>query len=132
MFKKLKNKFINFMYGRNGADELSRFILYVSFVILIPSGFIKNNTIRFVFTMLFWCAVIYSYFRVFSKNINKRRLENKRYTDKVAYLKQRFTQRKQYKFFNCPKCKTHLRVPKGAGKITITCNKCGHQFDRKA
>lgn len=131
MFKKIKGWLYKFMYGRNGADDLSRALLLLSIIVLLPSSFIKNN-IRIVFLVLFWIIVIYSYYRMFSKKLYDRKKENDWYVGKINYIKLRFSQRKNYRFFDCPKCKTHLRVPKGVGKITITCNKCGYQFDKKA
>ena len=50
----------------------------------------------------------------------------------ISNIITRIKQAKQYRFFDCPNCKAHLRVPRGSGNITITCNKCGTKFDRKA
>ena len=119
------------MYGRYGSDELSRFLLIASFVVLLPTVFIRKN-IRLIFLALFWLIVIYTYYRMFSKNIYARSNENSKFLSKLNYYKTRFTQRKEYRFYNCPKCKTHLRVPRGVGKVTITCKKCGYEFDKKA
>ncbi len=33
-----------------------------------------------------------------------------------------------YNFFTCPRCRAALRVPKGKGRIKITCPKCGEKF----
>lgn len=131
MLNKIRNALYRFMYGRNGADQLSQFILILGMIIIIPAYFIRSN-IRFIFMIIFWILIIYSYFRIFSKKVYKRQAENQKFVGKLNYVKQRFSQRKQYRFYNCPKCKTHLRVPRGAGKITITCKKCGYQFDKKA
>lgn len=132
MLNKLKYKLARFMYGRNGVDQLSNFMLYGSFIVLLPTLFIKNDKVRMIFLILFWVIVIINYYRIFSKNIYKRQKENNYFVSKLNYLKTRFTQRKTYRFYDCPKCHTHLRVPKGAGLITITCKKCGYQFDKKA
>lgn len=131
MLNKIKTKLYNFMYGRYGVDQLGQTLMWLSFIVLLPSIFITSN-VRYIFNLLFWLIIFYEYFRMFSKNIYKRQAENNWYVNKVNYLKMRFKQRKTYRFYNCPKCKTHLRVPRGAGNITITCKKCGHQFDRKA
>ena len=138
----MKNKFKNilskisgalykFMYGRNGVDALSNFLIRISFIFLIPTLFTKGY-LRLAFLVLFWVTVILSYFRIFSKNIYKRQQENNWFINKTNYYKMRISQRKQYKFFDCPKCHTHSRVLKGAGNITSTCKKCGYQFDKKA
>jgi hypothetical protein len=131
MLNKIKTKLSNFMRGRYGVDQLGQALMWLSFIVLLPSIFITSN-VRYIFNLLFWLIIFYEYFRMFSKNIYKRQAENNWYVNKVNYLKTRFKQRKTYRFYNCPKCKTHLRVPRGAGNITITCKKCGHQFDRKA
>jgi hypothetical protein len=131
MLNKIKTKLSNFMYGRYGVDQLGQTLMWLSFIVLLPSIFITSN-VRYIFNLLFWLIIFYEYFRMFSRNIYKRQAENNWYVNKVNYLKTRFKQRKTYRFYNCPKCKTHLRVPRGAGNITITCKKCGHQFDRKA
>ena len=131
MLNKIKTKLYNFMYGRYGVDQLGQTLMWLSFIVLLPSIFITSN-VRYIFNLLFWLIIFYEYFRMFSRNIYKRQAENNWYVNKINYLKTRFKQRKTYRFYNCPKCKTHLRVPRGAGNITITCSKCGHQFDRKA
>lgn len=131
MMNKIRNYLYKFMYGRNGTDQLSSFLLLLSFIFLIPTIFIRSD-VRLVFVILFWITIIYCYFRIFSKNISKRQQENNWFISKTNYIKTRISQRKTYKFFDCPKCKCHLRVPRGAGEITITCKKCGYQFDRKA
>lgn len=128
---KIRGAIYKFMYGRNGVDDLSNFLILISFVALLPSLFIKSN-VAYIFTGAFWIIVIYSYFRIFSKNIYKRQRENNWFISKKNYFKTRVSQRKQYRFYDCPKCKTHLRVPRGVGEITITCKKCGYQFDKKA
>ena len=33
-----------------------------------------------------------------------------------------------YSVVNCPKCNSRLRVPKGKGKIKVTCTKCKTDF----
>ena len=47
---------------------------------------------------------------------------------RLRAAKERWVQRKDYKFFSCPSCHTNLRVPRGKGKIKIVCRKCGTSF----
>ena len=131
MLNKLRNSLYKFMYGRNGTDSLNR-ALFIPIVLLLVVGMFIQGNARTIISLLAWVLIIYMYFRTFSKNLVKRRKENDWYERKVRYLKTRITQAKQYRFYTCPNCKTHLRVPRGAGKITITCKKCGTKFDRKA
>ncbi len=81
----------------------------------------------------------YIYFRMLSRNVYKRQEENSRYLrakykvqSKLRLVKERWKQRRDYKFFVCPACHTTLRVPKGRGKIRIVCRKCGNSFTGKS
>lgn len=83
--------------------------------------------------------MVYQYFRVFSKNRQKRIQENYAYyalrnriTGRFSGVKNRFAQRKIYKFYKCPQCKQQLRVPRGRGKIAISCPKCHTEFIKKS
>lgn len=124
-----------FLYGRNGNDAFNKFLFGACLVFLILYLFLKA---RFLFYISF-ALLIYSYFRMFSKNLAKRQSENAKYyqlrTKLFVYLKnikERWVQRKDYKFFTCPSCKATLRVPKGRGKIKIVCRKCGNSFIGKS
>ena len=131
MLNKFKSWLYKFMYGRNGYDSLSRALIVPIFVVLIITMF-TIGALRIILCVIGWLLIIYLYFRVFSKNIYKRQAENRWFESKVRYFKTRTSQSKQYRFYTCPKCKAHLRVPRGVGKITVTCAKCGYKFDRKA
>ena len=92
--------------------------------------------------ILYWLGLallIYSYFRILSRNVSKRYEENQRYLNakyravvKKNNLKKRWAQRSTYRFFKCPQCKQTVRVPKGRGKICITCPKCKTEFIKKS
>ncbi len=134
---RFRDRIARFMYGRRGTDELSRFLLIVTIVLIVLSWVTGE-----VIGSLCWAAAIlalgYCYFRILSRNIYKREKENGWYLRKkraVAQwfrsLKDRWQQRKEYKFFRCPSCKTLLRVPRGKGKLILTCCKCGNRFERK-
>lgn len=45
-------------------------------------------------------------------------------------MRERLKQRKTHRFFKCPECGVTVRVPKGKGKIKITCPKCKNAFVR--
>ena len=38
---------------------------------------------------------------------------------------------REHRYFDCPKCRQPVRVPRGKGKIMITCPKCKERFQRK-
>ena len=84
-----------------------------------------------------WALLFYSLFRIFSRNIQARYRENEKYlqikgkaTNFFAVKKSHFAQRKNYRFYRCPKCGQQVRVPKGKGHIRITCPKCRAEFDK--
>ena len=124
----MKYKIAAFFSGRNGFDELSKAIAWAALIVLLISCFIPVQWLNLLLSTLAFAALIYSYGRVFSKKLDKRQAENNAYLAHKNRLKQRWTQRKTHRFYRCPKCKTTLRVPKGKGKISITCRSCGEKF----
>ncbi len=127
-----------FMTGRYGVDEFSRFLNMVAMISLILS-MLLDNLISGVLWLLAIFTLVWSYIRLFSRNIYKRRAENNAYltlryklTCKFSGWKQRQSQKRYYRFYKCPKCGITTRVPKGKGKIRITCPKCGEVFERKS
>ena len=134
---RLKDKLAQFMYGRRGMDEFSWFLL-AAVLVLIVLSWITTGLLRSVIGILELAGLVYCYIRVFSRNIYKRQKENDWYLKKrsavLAWfrsLKDRWTQRKDYRFFRCPSCRSLLRVPKNKGKLLLTCRKCGNRFERK-
>lgn len=132
---RLKEKFYRFMYGRNGVDQYSRFLIYLALILVILDIFFGGTGIFYGLGIV---VMIYAYFRVFSKKLEKRRAENAKFLhakNKIVYSfrsrRDRMKQRKDYVFFRCPSCKAMLRVPRGKGKIRVTCRKCGNAFERK-
>lgn len=130
----MRDKFQRFMWGRYGNDNLNQFLMVAAMVLLILSLFFSGP-----FYLLSIIALVYVYYRMFSKNISKRSAENQWYLQKSMKIrsffqkkKREFSQRKQYHIYKCPNCKQKIRVPRGRGKIAITCRKCGNEFIRKS
>lgn len=135
---RFRDRIARFMYGRYGNDQLSRFLLIAAIVCFVLSVFL-GGAAHTVFWLLAVAVLVWCYVRMFSKNFEKRRAENNWYLKREAAvkrwfrsLKDRWTQRKEYRFFRCPSCKALLRVPKGKGRIQLRCRQCGHQFERKS
>ncbi len=131
----MKEKFRQFMIGRYGSDSLNQF-LSICFIALWVLGLLTDLSI---FYTLGFALIIYTYYRMLSRNISKRTSENYHfYTLKTNFLnkfagkKREFQSRKQYHFYRCPQCAQKLRVPRGRGKIQISCPKCGKQFIKKS
>jgi len=134
----MRNWLQKVMAGRYGVDEFNRCLNTTALISLVLSILFKG-----FWGMLFWLlailSLIYSYFRMFSRKTYRRRAENNAYltlrynmTRKFSGFKQRMQQKKYYRFYKCPKCGITTRVPKGKGKIRITCPKCGEIFVRKS
>lgn len=126
------------MAGRYGNDQLNRFVSILSLVMMIGAIVLNGTRIGRLLWAIAIVLLAVVYFRMFSRNLYKRSDENSRYmhfkyklTSKVKMIRERWVQRKDYKFFTCPSCKTNLRVPKGKGKINIVCRKCGNSFQGK-
>lgn len=130
-----KYKLYQFMSGRYGSDNLSLFLLISSLVLLVLNMFVFQNMIL---STLVWVVLIFNVYRTYSKNIYKRRKENDKYLQITSPIRKRISvlkkqsKDKQHKYFICPNCKQLVRVPRGKGKITITCPSCKHAFDKKS
>ena len=129
----MRERLARFMAGRNGNDQLNIFLLVVDVVLIVLSTIWKSAS--GVLYPLVLALLVYIYFRMFSRNVYKRREENGKYmrlkykADAALHLrKERWVQRKDYKFFTCPSCRTSLRVPRHRGKVKIVCRKCGTSF----
>ena len=104
----MRSWFQRFMSGRYGFDQLGGFLCIVSFILVIIGAWVSP--------VLYWLGLIlliYSYFRVLSRNRSKRYAENLKYLTLQNKVQQ-------------------VRVPKGRGKISITCPKCHNQFIKKS
>ena len=126
----------NFFQGRNGMDAIAKFTWILTFAFILLS-FIPG-VVGYVFYVLTTVSMVYTLFRVLSRNVYKRREEERRFLDKTQRVRRyfadsrvRFAQRKGYKFFRGPTCHSYLRVPRGKGKLQITCRKCGNRFSGK-
>lgn len=135
MMYRLNTKMQQFMVGRYGADELGRFISVSTLVCLLVSLFTKWGILYWIGLFL----IFYTYFRMFSQNVSKRYQENQKFLTlrykavaKWSIMKKHFLERKIYRFYKCPQCKQKVRVPKGRGKICITCPKCRTEFVKKS
>ena len=116
-----------FMMGRYGVDQLSMALLVVSIFISILSSFVRV----WVIEILNIVVLVIIFYRMFSKNIAKRYQENNKFLSIWNPIKngvhnkiERIKGLKNYRYFKCSNCKQTLRVPKGKGKISITCPKC--------
>ncbi|MBZ2174231.1 hypothetical protein K8M07_03110 [Schnuerera sp. xch1] len=125
------NRFQKFMVGRYGVDQFYN-ALVISSIILTLISIITGWNILSTIGLLF---LFFAMFRVFSKNVNKRYQENMKFLQWWNPIKikgrnfiNRIKGRKTHRYLKCPQCRQQLRVPKGKGKIVITCPKCHTKF----
>ena len=137
MLQKLLAKYMHFMqgrYGMYGQDDLSSFLLILALILDIVGVFTHHILIVWIsMALLVWLM-----FRLYSKNIVKRSQENVRFREATAGIRHiwrafgKNRKDKDHKYFVCPTCGQLVRVPRGRGKIEITCPKCGKTFTRKS
>lgn len=136
---RFRQRIAQFMYGRRGTDEFSRFLLILALVLIVLSWLLAGvPAAASILRVAVLALLAYCYVRILSRNIYKRQKENAWYLQKqqavgrwLRSVRDRWQQRKDYKFFRCPSCHSLLRVPKGKGKLLLTCRKCGNRFERK-
>lgn len=135
----MKEKFQRFMVGRYGADELAKAMSVWMMVCLVLSMFARMLPVLSIFYWIGLGLMIYSLYRMFSRNVSKRYEENQKFLNyryqaavKKDAAKKRWAQRSIYRFYKCPSCKQKVRVPKGRGKICITCPKCKTEFVKRS
>lgn len=130
-----------FMMGRYGVDQMNIGVLIFSMV----CTFTASLTRWLLLSILGTALLAYGVFRMFSRNVSARSKENQKFLvfwnkvkgiwykikDWFSGKKRRFADRKTHCCFSCPKCKRKLRVPKGKGKIEISCPICGTKFIKK-
>lgn len=128
------------MYGRNGVDQMWRILFWVYLAVCILRAIIvsvtKSAILAGILDLLTTALAVYLLFRIFSKNLPKRREENQKFLNwfwkaksNAAGAKARRAD-KDHKYFTC-KCGAVCWVPVGKGKIVITCPKCGQKINAK-
>ena len=126
LFSRIGASFRNFMSGRYGTDKLNMVILGSGVLVSLIASFIRLPLVMLLLTVLSYGLLIWALFRSFSRNTYKRYEENRRFGLIFDRLKDR-----QHRYYKCPKCRQSVRVPRGKGKISITCPRCREKFIRK-
>ena len=134
----MKDYFERIFFGRHGMDQLSKALFWIGIVFAALSFLCRG--LAFLPNFLFLWGIfllIFAFARAFSRNTRMREVENSLFLvflnkqkQKRLDAKERRSQRRHYRFYKCPGCKTWLRVPRGKGKIHIKC-KCGYILYRK-
>lgn len=132
--KQLAQKLQQFMVGRYGNDEFTLFLSIAGLILGLLANFKYLGFLYYIGAIL----IFFGLFRTLSKNYNARRKELNWYLlwsakpkAEIKLLINRIQERETHKYFKCKKCKAVLRVPKGRGKIEITCPKCSAKVIKK-
>lgn len=138
-----KERVAEFMYGRNGIDDLYHFLFWIIIILTLINLYFKSWVVSSIEALL----LAYVVFRVLSRNVYRRQKENQIYlkllgkvraiyrkaakiiSAKIDILKNKWRDRKTHVYRKCPQCKNTLRLPKLKGKHTAACPCCGTRFD---
>jgi len=118
--------FQRFMTGRYGTDKLNSVILISGFIACLVGVFV-GGALSGIFTAVSYGLMFWALFRTFSRNTYKRYQENRKFLMFLDRIKDR-----EHRYFSCPKCKQTVRVPRGKGKVAITCPRCRERFIKKS
>lgn len=129
---KFRNALYRFMYGRNGVDALSWALVVLEVVLSLLSSFIHvrgvSQALYFVSTALMFVVLL----RIFSRDLARRQAENAKFltwwTPKANAIRGARARRadKAHKYVRCS-CGAYCRVPRGVGRVELTCPKCGRK-----
>ena len=129
-FRNLGAKFTaglrSFMAGRYGTDKLNTTILGAGLVVCLITMFVTVWPVNLALTAVSYGLMFWAIFRCLSRNTYKRYQENRKYLQFLERIKDR-----EHRYFDCPRCRQPVRVPRGKGKIAITCPKCREKFIKK-
>lgn len=135
MFNNIRYKLAKYMEGRYGVDSLSRFLSWLLLIIVIVSIFLPNP----VATPLSLVLLIVIYFRIFSRNIQKRYRENEWFLNLKSRIASFFrrdsasrAQAREFHIYKCPRCGQKIRIPRGKGRIIVRCPRCGNEFKKRS
>ena len=116
-----------FMEGRYGTDKLNMAILCAACaIVLIYTFFVPEGPVRLALWAVSYALMVWAICRTLSRNTYKRYEENRKVLRFLEQLKDR-----DHRYFDCPRCRQRVRVPRGKGKISISCPKCHEKFVKK-
>lgn len=121
--------------GRYGVDELGRVTLVASVACLLLG---LSPALR-ALTWVAFLLLAAGYWRMLSRNTAGRYRENVAflgYTMRVRQwwsgLGRSLAGRKDNHYYRCPSCRRQALVPRGAGRVKITCRDCKTEFYKNA
>ena len=133
-FDRFMRWYARFMTGRTGPDALGGFLVYTALFIMIIELITKVSILSLIVDVL----LLVEMFRYFSKNYAKRSAENAKFLELIKPVKHRIRfigmalKDRENRYYLCPSCSQIVRIPKGHGKVLVTCPKCHHEFTKKS
>ena len=137
---RFRYKLYEFMQGRRGMDQLNHFLIRAALILLVAAFVFRRISILYILTYYGGLLILfYGYFRMLSRNIYKREMENNKY---LAWRYKRSQNKggqqqycaadfERYVYFQCPSCGQKMRAPRKKGKIRVQCHSCGNSFEKK-
>lgn len=131
----MRDRMIQFMRGRYGYDELGRVTMWSSLILFVIYALTGVRLLALIAIIL----LALTDFRLLSRNIARRSEENRVFLKNTAFItrrsarfRQNVKNRRHYHIYRCPNCKQKIRIPKGKGRIEITCPRCHIEFIKKS
>lgn len=133
--------------GRYGNDQLNQALGLVAICVSLPTMFLRGGVVRLILTGISTVCIVIILFRMLSRNVQARQAENAKFFAFMGKLGRKpgaknagsqtktritFAERRKYKYFICSQCAQKLRVPRGKGKLRVTCTRCGNKFEIKS
>lgn len=140
--------------GRYGMDKLNRALSIAAICFAVPTIFIPpEHAARAVLNGISLLLVALAVLRMFSRNFDARRRELLKYEELARRVKailngtiyakpvngkqkksrrSTFEEYRRYKHLTCRQCGQKLRVPRGKGRLRVTCTRCGNKFEAKS
>ena len=130
-----QRKVAEWLRGRQGPDDLAVFYVNLAIVVLLVNVFARTGWLGWVALLL----VGYSMFRIQSRNLGSRARENEAFLKALGPVRPwvqnpraAWGELRAYKHVRCSSCRQKVRVPRGKGRLRVTCPKCGTKFEVKS
>ncbi len=122
--QKLRYKYSQFMMGRYGSDKLNMALLIAGVAFSLLAAILP--WVKVVLLVISYLLMFWAIYRMLSRNTYKRYQENRKFLQLFERIRDR-----EHRYYDCPRCHQQVRVPRGKGKISITCPKCKEKFIKK-
>ena len=127
-----QRRLMEWLRGRQGPDDLAVFSVNLAIVIVLVNVFARTGWLGWVGLAL----VAYAMFRIQSRNLGARARENEAFLRAlgparpwVQNPRAAWAELRAYKHVRCSSCRQRVRVPRGKGRLRMTCPRCKTKFE---